>query len=358
MAEFIAQLIAEKVGLLFGPDAAVTGVGALPGDASARRYYRVSLNGAGATASLMAMQFPPGSGLPISSDELAVFKEAPKELPFINVHRFLQRVGVRVPKIYGQWATDGLLLLEDLGDTVLWDRVQGLSEREVVAWYKKAIDELLRLQIAGTEKRDDSCIAFQQRFDEKLYLWEFEHFIEWGLEKRPGAQVTARTVAALRETFAAIAHTLDRQPSCLSHRDYHSWNLMIHNEAICVIDFQDALLAPAQYDLASLLNDRITDAVVQPHIEQQLTEYYFDKSIELSGRSRSRQEFFEIYRLSAIQRDLKVVGRFYYLDLVKGKPGYMKFVPPTLRRLGRNLAQAAQTQPILPLLSEQFEAMR
>ena len=71
----------------------------------------------------------------------------------------------------------------------------------------------------------------------------------------------------------------------------------------------------------------------------------------------SRQEFFEIYRLSAIQRDLKVVGRFYYLDLVKGKPGYMKFVPPTVRRLQRNLAQVAQTQPILPLLSEHFEAM-
>jgi len=358
LAESIDQLIGEKVGLLFGRDAAVTGVAALPGDASARRYYRVTLNGAGTIASLMAMQLPAGSGLPLSSDELAVFKQAPEELPFLNVQRFLQRVGVRVPKIYGQWQTDGLLLLEDLGDTALWDRVQGLPEREVIAWYKKAIDELLRLQITGSEKRDDRCIAFQQRFDEKLYLWEFEHFIEWGLEKRPGAKVTRQTVAALRETFAAIAQTLDRQPFGLSHRDYHSWNLMIQDGEICVIDFQDALLAPAQYDLASLLNDRITDAVVQPHIEQQLADYYFEKTIELSGRSRSRQEFFEIYRLSAIQRDLKVVGRFYYLDLVKGKPGYMKFVPPTLRRLRRNLAQVAPTRPILPLLSEHFEAMR
>jgi hypothetical protein len=48
---------------------------------------------------------------------------------------------------------------------------------------------------------------------------------------------------------------------------------------------------------------------------------------------------------------------FYYLDLVKGKPGYMKFVPPTVRRLQRNLAQVAQTKPILPLLREHFEAM-
>ena len=357
LAETIAQLIAEKVVVLFGCNAAITGITALPGDASTRRYYRVHLSNAGTPASLMAMQLPAGSGLPISSEELAVFKDDLMELPFLNVHRFLDGVGVRVPKIYGQWETDGILLLEDLGDTTLWDQVRGLPESEVIGWYKKAIDELLRIQIAGTENRDDSCHAFQQRFDEKLYLWEFEHFIEWGLEKRPGAKVTTKAVATLRETFAAIAQTLDREPACLNHRDYHSWNLMIHDGAVCVIDFQDALLAPAQYDLASLLNDRITDAVVRPHIESQLVDYYLEKSIDLSGRGRSRQEFFEIYRLSAIQRDLKVVGRFYFLDLIKGKPGYMKFVPPTVRRLQRNLAQVAQTQPILALLSEHFEAM-
>ena len=55
-----------------------------------------------------------------------------------------------MPIIYGHWEAEGLLLLEDLGDVALWDRVQGLAEAEVVAWYKKAIDELLRLQIAGT----------------------------------------------------------------------------------------------------------------------------------------------------------------------------------------------------------------
>lgn len=357
MAESIDQLIGEKVGVLFGRDATVTEIAALPGDASSRRYYRVHLGGGRTPPSLMAMQLPAGSGLPISSEELAVFTGELKELPFLNVHRFLDRVGVRVPKIYGQWEADGLLLLEDLGDTPLWDRVQGLSDNEVIVWYKKAIDELLRLQIAGTENRDDTCFAFQQRFDEKLYLWEFEHFIEWGLEKRPGAKVTTKMLAALRKTFGVMAQMLDRQPSYLSHRDYHSWNLMIQGGAVCVIDFQDALLAPAQYDLASLLNDRVTDAVVLPQIEHRLVDYYLEKFIELSGRDLSRAEFLEIYRLSAIQRDLKVVGRFYFLDLVKGKPGYMKFVPPTVRRLQRNLAQVAQTQKILPLLSDQFEAM-
>jgi len=357
LAELLDALIAEKTRLIFGRDTTVTDITALPGDASTRRYYRVSLNGPRAPTSLMAMRLPAGSALPLSSEELAVFKEELKELPFINMHRFLDRIGVRVPKIYGEWVADGILLLEDLGDTPLWDRVQGLPPSEVVAWYKKAIDELLRLQVGGTKNRDDSCFAFQQRFDEKLYVWELEHFIEWGLEKRSGAAVTSKTVAALRTIFAAMARTLDRQPPCLNHRDYHSWNLMIHDEAVCVIDFQDALLAPAQYDLASLLNDRITDAVIQPPIEQELVAYYLENSIDLTGRNRSREEFFEIYRLSAIQRDLKVIGRFYFLDQVKGKPAYLKFIPPTVKRLRRNLAQVTQTQPLLPLLSETFEAM-
>jgi aminoglycoside/choline kinase family phosphotransferase len=61
--------------------------------------------------------------------------------------------------------------------------------------------------------------------------------------------------------------------------------------------------------------------------------------------------------LSAIQRDLKVVGRFYYLDLVKGKPGYKKFIPPTVRRLKRNLASLPQFERIIPMLAEHYEEM-
>jgi len=161
----------------------------------------------------------------------------------------------------------------------------------------------------------------------------------------------------LRKTFAKIAEILDRQTTCLNHRDYHSWNLMIHDEAVRVIDFQDALLAPPQYDLASLLNDRVTDSIIQPPLEVHLVRYYIDQKSDLEGLTIQADEFFEIYRLSAIQRDLKVVGRFYYLDQVKGKSGYMKFVPPTVRRLKRNLAHVAQARDVLPLLEEHFEAM-
>ena len=357
MTDPITQRIECNIPAAFGAGASLASVAPLAGDASSRRYYRARLSGAGAPPTMIVMELAAGSALPLSSEELAIFKDGPKELPFLNMHRFLMAIGVKVPKLFGQWESDGLLFLEDLGDIALWDRVQGLAEGEVIAWYRKALDELLNLQFRGTAARDNRCIAFQQRFDAQLYMWEFEHFIEWGLEKRPGGKIAKTTLDALRKTFTAIAATLDRQPAYLNHRDYHSWNLMIHEETVRVIDFQDALLAPAQYDLASLLNDRITDSVIQPDIEARLVRYFFERKCDLEKRHADFDRFSDLYRLSAIQRDLKVVGRFYYLDIVKGKPGYMKFVPPTVRRLKRNLAESEQTRSILPLLLEHFEAM-
>jgi hypothetical protein len=176
--------IGARIQAAFGRHAEIASISPLAGDASSRRYYRVHLRGAGAPASVVAMQLPPESPLPLSSEELAVFKEPPKELPFLNVHRFLSDIGVRVPRLYREWQKDGILVLEDLGDTALWDRVQGLSASEILAWYQKAIDELLKIHIQGTAHRDIQCIAFQQRFDFRLYMWEFDHFLEYGLKKR------------------------------------------------------------------------------------------------------------------------------------------------------------------------------
>jgi N-acetylmuramate 1-kinase len=352
------DLITKKLRAVFGHETVIIALSALAGDASSRRYYRAILTGPGTPSSVIIMELPSGSVLPLSSEELAVFKEPLKELPFLNVHRFLTKIGVRVPRLYGQSLDAGFLFLEDLGDLALWDRVQGLPPSEVLAWYQKAIDELLLLQIRGTSERDDSCIAFQQRFDFRLYLWEFDHFLEYGLQKRPGTRATPPQLEQLKNVFSEIARRLSDLPPCVNHRDYHSWNLMIHDEAVAVIDFQDALLAPPQYDLASLLNDRITDSVIQPDLEAKLVSYYVDQKIDLEQQSINRDEFVEMYLLSAIQRDLKVVGRFYYLDIVKGKTAYKKFIPPTVRRLKRNFARLPQTEKLIPILAEHYEEMR
>jgi N-acetylmuramate 1-kinase len=354
----LEQIIAEKICAAFGATARLASLAPLAGDASSRRYFRAYLTGPQTPSSVVLMALPAETPLPLSSEELAVFKEPLKELPFLNLHRFLSGIGARVPKLFGHWEKEGILILEDLGDTALWDKVQGVSEEEVLGWYQRAIDELLLLQIVGTEARDEACIAFQQRFDYRLYMWEFEHFLEYGLEKRPGATVTKRTASELRQVFSAIARRLDNENACLNHRDYHSWNLMVHDGAVAVIDFQDALLAPPQYDLASLLNDRITDAVITPRLEESLLRYYMAQRAAQTGTAPDADAFREVYLLSAIQRDLKVVARFWYLDVVKGKPGYKKFIPGTLRRLKRNLGRLPETEKIIPMLAEHYEELR
>jgi len=133
---------------------------------------------------------------------------------------------------------------------------------------------------------------------------------------------------------------------------------MVHDRELAMIDFQDALLAPIQYDLASLLNDRDTDSVIRPELETQLLDYYLRCMEETGEKISSRDEFNENYLLSTLQRDLKVVGRFQYLDLVKGKPRYKQYLPITLKRVKRNLMRLPRMEKLLPVLASKFMEMR
>lgn len=295
-----------------------------------------------------------GSGLSLSSDELAVFAEPLKELPYLNVYRFLQPLGVRVPELYYDGCKEGFLLLEDIGDVPLREAAQGLAEAEIERLYRQAIDQLVLLQVEGTRHRDDSCIAFQQRFDHRLFLWEFEHFIEWGLEKREGQPLSSIEGHELRTIFEQIATQLDQAPRFLNHRDYHSWNLFVQNNQIRVIDFQDALLAPATYDLETLLNDRDTPTLITPSLEQALVDYYHTAWHERGGSTFPHDRLWEEYNLCLLQKACKVVGRFYYLELEKGKKGYSRYIPPTLATIRRALARLPQYGRLQEIIATHF----
>jgi len=318
----------------FGEGARLDELRPLAGDASTRHYARAWTSGGSAPATVVAMLLV-DRGLAISSDELAVLPET-DELPFLNVHRFLDRIGVAVPEVYADASAEGLVLLEDIGDRALRDAAGGAADTEVERLYRAAIDELLRLQIEGTRRADANCIAFQQEFDERLYRWEFEHFIEFGIEKRLGPLPPA-SAAILRRAFDEIAAQLAVEPRWLNHRDYHSWNLFVQAGRIRVIDFQDALLAAAPYDLATLLGDRDTPSVVTPALELALVEYYRTRWNDLGAPHFEADHFLEVYRLCALQKALKVVGRFHYLHLVKNKTGYLRYLPPVVGQVRRLL---------------------
>lgn len=339
------QLIRER----FGSNTVVTAVEALAGDASTRRYERLRLRGSGAPATSVAMLLA-DRGIAMSSDELAVFEEAPRELPYLNVHRFLVSLGLNVPEVYLDASEQGVLLLEDIGDVALWDAVQGASQERILSLYHQAIEQLLLLQVEGSRRADKTCIAFQQSFDARLFEWELEHFLEFGIEKGLQQPLPQRDAALLREHFGEIASRLDAQPRFLNHRDYHSWNLYVQGDVIRVIDFQDALLAPAPYDLATLLGDRDTPRVISPEIEAQLLDEYGRLWNELSAHRLDSREIEHTYFLCALQKALKVVGRFHYLNLVKRKPGYMRYLPSTVRQVLRLLPRFPEHKPMADVL--------
>ncbi len=341
----------------FGSAAEVERLAPLAGDASTRRYVRAWLGGSGAPATAVVMLLA-DRGIALSSDELAVFAQPPAELPYVNVHHLLARLGVAIPELYVDASDAGLLVLEDIGDVPLWDAVQGKPDAEVLALFERAIDQLLRIELDGSAQRDEHCIAFQQAFDRRLFDWEFEHFIEHGLVNRAARPIPSSELEELRAHFARISAFLDGQPRVLNHRDFHAWNLYVQDGRIRVIDFQDALLAAAPYDLATLLGDRDTPTVIRPDLEQRLLDYYAAAWAARGGAPWQRAQLWDVYAACALQKAFKVVGRFHYLDTVKGKPGYLRYLPPTWRQIGRLLAARPDLAPVQRILAQYAPELR
>lgn len=354
----IAAAIAGLVRQRFGAATCIAGLAALAGDASTRRYARLWLDGAGAPRTAVAMILA-DRGIALSSEELAVFSAPLRELPYVNVHRLLVRLGVAVPELYvDASAAAGLLLLEDIGDTPLWEALQGRPEAAQQALFERAIDQLLLIEIDGSAQRDAHCIAFQQVFDRRLYEWEFEHFIEHGLLGGAAAAVPAPDLAELRQHFGRLAAFLDAQPRVLNHRDFHAWNLYVCDGRIRVIDFQDALLAAAPYDLATLLGDRDTRAVVTAGLEARLLEYYADAWARRGGAPWTPAGLWEVYATCALQKAFKVVGRFHFLARLKGKPAYLRYLPGTWRQIARLLAVRPDLEPVRRILAQYAPELR
>ncbi len=335
----------------FGPAVSVERIALLAGDASTRRYARLWLAGGPVPATAVAMVLA-DRAVAHSSEELGTVP-ATGELPFLNVQRYFARLGVAVPAVYIDAADEGLVVLEDVGDLCLRDAAERGSRDLVAGLFRRAVDQLLRIQLGGERAPDPGCIAFSQAFDERLFLWEFDHFLEWGIERRSGPLPVAER-HELQRYFETLAARLGRERRYLSHRDFHAWNLFVQGGEIRVLDFQDALLAPAPYDLATLLGDRDTPRVVPPELEAELLAYYREAWRARGGPPWDADHLGEVYRLCALQKAFKVIGRFHYLDLAKGKPGYLRYLPPTLAQIGRLLEPSGRSGTVRAILARYF----
>lgn len=291
----------------------------LKGDASNRSYYRVGI----APQSWVLMVMPPDAA---KKSEEATKGAPPTELPFINVHRYLTKLGIRVPRILRYDEPAGIMVLEDLTDQTF---EKALSDGDQTKWYTRAVELLAQLRARAERDTDPACHAFTRAFDVELYDWELHHFREWGLETWSQQKPTSDERAQLDAIFQRIAHQLAAAPRGFTHRDYQSRNLMVKDGELIVIDFQDALQGPRQYDLVALLRDsyveldrRFVDAMLDAYLVA------FEKETKERIDPRPFKQFFD---LLTVQRKLKDAGRFEFINRVKGNPGFLVSIPASLR---------------------------
>src|SRR5512133_265877 len=310
----VKSAVARATGL----DVGAWPVRRLAGHASMRSYWRV---GAPPTSWVVMV-------LPEDSRPEEVTKGGPPPVnPFVDVQRYLEGIGGRVPALRAFYEADGLMVLEDLGDEMLETRLLAGDPPEPL--YAKAIDQLARLR-AHAEANPGRSVAFSRAFDRDLYLWELHHFREWLLEAWKGARLSAAERELVDREFDRIARALDAEPKGFTHRDYQSRNLMVLSSGEqAVIDFQDALLGPRQYDLVALLRDSYVE--LEPELVEAMLRRYLER---LHGEGGPRLEygpFRQLFDLLTVQRKLKDAGRVVFIDRVKKNPGFLPSIPASLR---------------------------
>jgi aminoglycoside/choline kinase family phosphotransferase len=309
-------------------------VNPIPGDASSRRYYRIKTR----NASFIAMQMQP-------------FADLGEQLPFIQVQKHLNRLGVNVPQIIDLDVKQGLILLSDLGDETLLKRLERVSKkRDQMVWFKRAIDLVVNMQVVAT-RTSAPIDAYGLYFDEEKLMWEvgftLAHFYNGAL----APAMPERDAKIVQRSFQMICKRLASQDWYFTHRDYHSRNVMVVGSDLYMIDFQDARLGCAQYDLASLLRDSYYQ--LEEEVVNELVDYYLRSKQRLEGVTTSKaynKNFTEVFDLMSIQRNFKAIGSFASFYTKRQDVRYLKFIGNTFENIRRNLLKFPELDELRCLL--------
>ncbi len=299
----------------------------LAGQASLRRYFR--LRGKSGR-SFVLMQLPNGIASSVS-EEISAQGLVAKELPFVAVTRYLERIGVPVPKLYFYLEGEGQILLEDLGDQSLEFLLRKGGEAFYLFYYKQAIALLLDWQEKTLRAPDAANIAFQRKFDFSLLYWECEHFLQYGVEDYFKIKIAPELRAPLEADFRRLCEEIMTLPTLLVHRDFQSRNLHLAGYELKCIDFQDALIGPFIYDLVSLLRDSYV--VLSQDCVAALLDFYWQEA-QMRGLSLGwgldKAHFTRAFHLQTLQRKLKDTGRFQYIYTEKKNSDFLPYRVPSL----------------------------
>jgi hypothetical protein len=304
------------------------------GDASVRLYERLT-KADGSTAILMvAPPRPEGPIIRFGKPYAAIARLSPDIRAFLAMAEGLRSLGLSSPRVLAASVEDGLALIEDFGDeTVVEDGAPNPGR------YAEAV--ALIADLHGRELPDalpfGDDVYRLPTYDIEAMLIEVELIIDWygAAIARAAVPSGARMqfLAVWREILAPIL----AEPTTWTLRDFHSPNLhwLAGRHGVARIDFQDAVIGPPAYDLASLLQDARVD--VPDDLEMRLMALYVRRRAAATP-SFDAEGFAASYAAMAAQRATKILGIFARLDKRDGKPQYLGHLPRIERYLRRNLA--------------------
>jgi N-acetylmuramate 1-kinase len=301
------------------------------GDASVRAYERLSQRSAtGKMESAILMISPPrpdGPAVRYGKPYSAIAKLAEDVKPFVALSNGLRAFGFNAPEIKGMNLKIGLLLTEDLGhETVL---VDGKSDAER---YRVAIETLANLHGKNLPDRLPVTDDIEYRiplYDLDAMLIEVELMLDWYLPYRGKTGLSASARGTFVNIWKGLLSEVMMGPRTWVLRDYHSPNLMWlpdreGTDRIGIIDFQDAVIGHAAYDVVSLAQDARVD--LAPGLELQLLGYYAQLRKEADSNF-NMSAFARDYSVMGAQRNTKILGIFARLNQRDGKPAYLKHLP-------------------------------
>lgn len=265
----------------------------LQGDASSRRYYRLI-------------------GVDVSFILVASPVQRIDNKIFVNIAEAWLAQGINVPVVFDVDDRQGFMLLEDVGTVHLYD---GSIKKIDMSCYRQVIEQLHKIQSI-------SAVAMPC-FDRHFLHRELTLFDTWMIQ----SQLNLRAPKLLDEVFECLIRNALDQPQVMMHRDFHSRNLLISQQQIKVIDFQDAVCGPLAYDLVSLLKDCYL-TLNKTQIDEFIDEYLATlNSSGLLDRQIEKKVFRRWFDLIGLQRHLKVLGLFIRLAIEEQKTTYLADIP-------------------------------
>jgi N-acetylmuramate 1-kinase len=316
----------------------------MAGDASTRSYARLERDDH-VVILMNSPRRPDGPAIYHGKSYSAAVHLAEDVKPFVAIANGLRARGVSAPIIHHADLDAGFLITEDFGSAGF---VEGDPPRPIAERYQAAADMLAALHREALPEilpLTPQTSYIMPAFDTDALLVEVGLMLEWYLPDR-GIEPTD----TMRDEFVAMWRDLLRKPASAARtwvvRDFHSPNLIWLDQRpgfakVGVIDFQDAVLGPAAYDLVSLAQDARID-VPEPLELALLTRYI--KARRAADDGFDPAEFAELYAIMSAQRNTRLLGTFARLNRRDGKPQYLRHQPRIWTYLNRSLAHPGLAQ--------------